>query len=91
MNKELTATEFARNQAEYLNRVAYKGESFIITRGKKPIAELRPTQPILRGKDIREVWARIPHLDPEEAEAFAKDVEEAQRWGNQTPVDRWAE
>ena len=44
MNKELTATEFARNQAEYLNRVAYKGESFIITRGKKPIAELRPTQ-----------------------------------------------
>ena len=89
MKTVLTTTEFARNHAEYLNRVAYRGESFVITRGKRQIAEVRPVQPSVQRKDIGEVWAKIPHLDPEEAEAFARDLEEIQRLGNQLPVNRW--
>jgi len=38
----LKVTEAARNFAEYINRVAYRGERFVLTRGGKGVAELRP-------------------------------------------------
>ena len=42
MSQTLTVTEVARHFAEYINRVAYRGECFVLVRGNKPIAELRP-------------------------------------------------
>ena len=42
MSWTLTVTEVARHFAEYLNRVASRGECFVLMRGNKPIAELRP-------------------------------------------------
>ena len=39
---DVTVTQVARNFAEYVNRVAYRRESFTLVRGKKPLAELRP-------------------------------------------------
>src|SRR5438093_1438367 len=42
MSKTITATELARNLADYLNRVSYRGESFVVQRGGRPVAELRP-------------------------------------------------
>ncbi len=38
---DVTVTQVARNFAEYVNRVAYRRESFTLVRVKKPIAELR--------------------------------------------------
>ena len=38
----LSVTEVARHFAEYINRVSYRGESFVLVRGNKPVAELRP-------------------------------------------------
>jgi hypothetical protein len=37
----VTVTQVARNFAEYVNRVAYRRESFTLVRGKKRLAELR--------------------------------------------------
>ena len=37
-----SVTEFARHFAEYINRVSYRGECFVLMRGNKPVAELRP-------------------------------------------------
>jgi len=42
MSEMLTVTEVVRHFAEYLNRVAYRRESFVLIRGNKAIAELRP-------------------------------------------------
>lgn len=42
MGQTLSVTEAARHFAEYINRVAYRGESFVLVRGNKPVAELRP-------------------------------------------------
>ena len=41
--RHMTATEAARGFSELLNRVRYRGETFIIERGGVPIGELAPT------------------------------------------------
>ena len=43
MKTRVTATEAARQFSEILNRVAYKGESFIVKRAGRPICEISPT------------------------------------------------
>jgi antitoxin (DNA-binding transcriptional repressor) of toxin-antitoxin stability system len=40
----ITATEAARKFSEILNRVKFKGESFIVERNGKPICEISPSQ-----------------------------------------------
>jgi antitoxin (DNA-binding transcriptional repressor) of toxin-antitoxin stability system len=40
----VTATEAARKFSEILNRVAYKGESFVVERGGRPICEISPAK-----------------------------------------------
>ena len=42
MAQTLSVTEAPRHFAEYINRVVYRGESFVLVRGNTPIAELRP-------------------------------------------------
>jgi antitoxin (DNA-binding transcriptional repressor) of toxin-antitoxin stability system len=49
----LSLTEVVRGFSEYVNRVAYRGERFILLRGRKPIAELRP---IPTGLRLGEKW-----------------------------------
>ena len=34
----ITATEFARNLSDFLNRVRYRDESFVIERNREPVA-----------------------------------------------------
>jgi antitoxin (DNA-binding transcriptional repressor) of toxin-antitoxin stability system len=74
MSQTLTVTEVARHFAEYINRVAYRGECFILVRGNKPIAELRP---LPAGKWLAELpalCASLPHLSPIDAAQFAVDL-----------------
>lgn len=86
MKTEITATQAARNLAEYLNRVAYRGERFLIRRGNKPIAELVPASQGKTGAELADAWQNMEHLTPEEAEAFARDVEEGVAWINSQPL-----
>ena len=77
MNKTVTVTEFVRNFSDYLNRVTCRGEHFTLVRGKKPVAELRPVPTGVKVKDLPSVLRSLPHLTPEEAAAFERDIEEA--------------
>ena len=38
----ITATEFARNLSDFLNRVRYRDESFVIERNREPVAVVTP-------------------------------------------------
>lgn len=38
MVQTLSVTEVARHFAEYIDRVSYRGESFVLARGNKPVA-----------------------------------------------------
>jgi antitoxin (DNA-binding transcriptional repressor) of toxin-antitoxin stability system len=75
---DVTVTQVARHFADYVNRVAYRRESFTLVRGNKPLAELRP---LPQGKLLSELpalFASLPRLSSEEAAAFADDMAAAQ-------------
>lgn len=90
MSKTLTVTEMARSFAEYINRVAYRGESFVLTKGNKPIAEIRPLPVGRKLSELPAMMASLPRLTPEEAEEFGKDIDEAREAMNRIPIrDPW--
>ncbi len=86
-----SVTEVARHFAEYINRVALRGERFVLMRGKRPVAELRP---VLAGKRLRElpdVLASLPPLSESEAVALAEDLAAARAELSHAPLrDSWA-
>lgn len=73
MGEPLSATEVSRNFAEYLNRVAYRRETFVVVRGGKPVAELRPLPLGRRLSELPGLIASLPGVD----DNFASDVEAA--------------
>jgi antitoxin (DNA-binding transcriptional repressor) of toxin-antitoxin stability system len=70
-----SVTEVARHFAEYINRVAYRGERFVLMRGRKPVAELRPVPSGSHLGQLPELLASLPRLSEEEAAGFAADLD----------------
>jgi antitoxin (DNA-binding transcriptional repressor) of toxin-antitoxin stability system len=71
MSQTLSVTEVARHFAEYINRVVYRGECFVLMRGNKPVAELRPLPVGKRLAELPALLASLPHLAEMEATQFA--------------------
>jgi antitoxin (DNA-binding transcriptional repressor) of toxin-antitoxin stability system len=74
MSQTLTVTEVARHFAEYINRVAHRGESFVLVQGNKPIAELRPLPTGKRLAELPALCASLPPLSAMEAAQLAEDI-----------------
>lgn len=74
---DVTVTQVARNFAEYVNRVAYRRESFTLLRGKKPLAELRPLPTGARLSELPGLLASLPRLTATEARDLAADLDAA--------------
>lgn len=72
-----SVTEVARHFADYINRVAFRGERFVLMRGNKPVAELGPVPMGTRLGDLPDLLASLPSLSESEAVTFASDVESA--------------
>lgn len=90
MAKTLTVTEMARSFADYINRVVYRRESFVLTRGNKPVAEIRPLAVGRKLSELPGILASVPHLAPEDVEQFAKDIEDARTEANRIVIrDPW--
>jgi len=82
----VSATEAARNFSEILNRVRYRGETFVIERGGQPICELRPAAPTLfTGADLVTLLRSLPSVDEE----YLTAVEEIARRQPQLPESPW--
>ena len=85
--RRLSATEAARGFSELLNRVRYRGESFIIERGGVPIGELRPAGPVrFTSADLVTLLKSLPPVDEE----FCDDVAEAIENQGFLPESPWA-
>lgn len=69
-----SVTEVARNFAEYINRVAFRGERFVLLRGNKPVAELRPVPAGKRLGDLPDPFAGLPRLTPVDRDALSADL-----------------
>jgi antitoxin (DNA-binding transcriptional repressor) of toxin-antitoxin stability system len=77
MSETQSVTEVARHFAEFINRVAFRGESFILMRGKRPVAELRPVPAGRRLSELPDLLASLPRLSVAEADAFEQDLDRA--------------
>lgn len=85
-----TVTEVARNFADYINRVAFRGERFTLMRGNRPVAELQPVPAGGRLGDLPGLLATLPRLSEQEACELAEDMELARTELNSKPLrDSW--
>ena len=75
----LSVTEMVRGFSDYVNRVAYRRERFILVKGRKPVAELRPIPAGRLLGELEGVLRSLPALTPNEVSDFAADIEEARR------------
>lgn len=90
MPETLTVTEVVRHFTEYVNRVVYRRESFVLMRGNKPIAELRPVPSGRRLAELPSLIASLPRLSVAEAGEFAADLDAARDELAGTEVrDQW--
>lgn len=72
MATRITSTQLDRNLSDILNRVAYRGESFVIERGGRDLARLEPLRPRL-GVTFEEIAERLRGLKV--PEGLADDLE----------------
>ena len=76
MKNRRSVTGVARKFADYINRVAYRGEGFVLMKGRKPVAELRPVPGGRTVGDLIELLASLPPLSEDESASFARDIDE---------------
>ncbi|MCW5557186.1 MAG: type II toxin-antitoxin system Phd/YefM family antitoxin [Verrucomicrobiae bacterium] len=73
----ISVTEAARDFLTLMERVESRRESAVITREGRPVATFVPVdQTAQTSEELAERLAAIPRLPSEEAEAFARDIEE---------------
>ena len=78
---ELTVTQAARQFSDVINRVRYRGERFMLTKGAVAVAELRPVASarLVTGRDLARRLRAMPHLGSAGAAKFASDLDEARK------------
>lgn len=91
MHEARSVTEVARHFADYINRVVYRGERFVLVRGNKPVAELGPLPVGKRLAELPGLLSSLPKLSEVEAAEFAEDIVSARSMLSTTDVrDPWA-
>ena len=85
-SRVISATEAARSFSELLDRVCYRGESFVIERGGEPVCEISHVKPMrFTGADFLTLLHSLPKPDP----AFWSAVEKATRQEPVIPESPW--
>jgi antitoxin (DNA-binding transcriptional repressor) of toxin-antitoxin stability system len=85
-----SVTDVLRNFSDYLNRIAYRGERFLLVRGGKPVAELSPVPTGRRLAELPALLESLPSLDHDDADRFLADMDEARdELGRHPPADPW--
>ena len=86
--QKVSATEFARNLRQVLDRVAETGEEYIVERGKRPVVKLSP---VPEGRSAQEVMSDLYRVLPDRA--GDEWLEDARRGGatlSDEVSDPWA-
>jgi len=66
MRSRISATDAVRSFSELMNRIRYRGESFIVERGGKPICEILPARPPqFSGAELAKLLRSLPKPDSE--------------------------
>lgn len=90
MGEKRSVTEIARHFADYVNRVAYRRERFVLVRGNRPVAELGPVPAGKRLGELPGLLDSLPGLSEVEVADFAEDLASARSELSSTGVrDPW--
>ena len=74
-HQAVSITEAARNFSDFVNRVAYRRESFFLIRGKKTVAELCPAVSGIRLAELPSLLRTLPGLTDGEYKDFKTDLD----------------
>jgi antitoxin (DNA-binding transcriptional repressor) of toxin-antitoxin stability system len=86
MKTHVTATEAARKFSEILNRVAYKGETFVVERSGRPVCEISPPETEgISTKELVEILRSGPHPD----KGYLKTLEKLTRNQPSVAPSQW--
>ena len=86
MKTHVTATEAARKFSEILNRVAYKGETFVVERSGRPVCEISPPETEgVSTKELVEILRSGPHPD----KGYLKTLEKLTRNQPSVAPSQW--
>lgn len=78
--RRVSVTEAARNFADIVNRAYYRGETTILMRNGTAVAHIAPSAPFgLSAAEVRRRLKLRRRMSPENADAWARDVEEARK------------
>lgn len=77
MMRTVTVTDVLRSFADYINRVAYRGEGFVLVRGGEPVVELSRVPLGTPLAHLPALLDSLPRLGEEEATAFTEDLARA--------------
>jgi antitoxin (DNA-binding transcriptional repressor) of toxin-antitoxin stability system len=75
MKPVITVTDAVRNFADFINRVVYRREEFVLERGGRRVAQLVPVPEGRRLGELPDILETIPRLEAEDAEAFARELD----------------
>lgn len=82
----ISATQAARTFSDLLNRIHYRGETFVIERGGEPICEISPVKPPrFTGADLLTLLRSLPKPDT----GYWDAVEEAMQEEPTIPESPW--
>ena len=87
MRERISATAAARSFSDLLNRVRYKGDSFVIVRNGEEMGLLEPVSSP-RPKTLNELLDYLAEVGPPD-EDFAKDLEEIRASQPPMPESPW--
>jgi len=82
----LSIDDFPEHTRSQLNRVVHGSETIVLMEAGKAVAEIRPVPARRDSKTIADLLRNLPHLTPDEAEAFGRDIEEARRAADGIPM-----
>jgi len=82
----LSVTDAARNFSEYVNRVNYRGDRFVLVKGGRDVAELKP---VPKGRLLSELASLLKssaRLNLDEVDSFEADLDAARSEMNHQEV-----
>jgi hypothetical protein len=77
MEKHITATEAVRRFSEILNSVNYRGDRYVIMRGRKAVAHISPYEEAVGQRTLGDLRGLIKRLPSIKDKRFTEDVNRA--------------
>jgi antitoxin (DNA-binding transcriptional repressor) of toxin-antitoxin stability system len=93
MEKVVNATEAVRKFSDILDSIRYRGESYTVVRGGKPVPSISPVEAPGKKRLLRELKELVKNMPPlgEEADRFGRDLKEIRKHQPSVPKgNKWA-